>query len=123
MLARILFITTLVGSALLAPTTVKLTSDSNPVTYNINYDFNTSQFNQTGQATMFVTLNLINYNVTSWTSATANNGLWVSVAYNTTTMYNTNYTSCRYIFTNKTTDAFACSDVTFNGSAFNLNSP
>ena len=123
MLVNLLVGATLIGSVLSAPTTIKLDSDSNPSDYFLTYDFNTTMYNQTGQATMMVTLNLTNYNVSSWTSTTANNGLWIAIAYNTTNMYNTNYTGCRYVFTNKTTDNFTCSDMQFNGSAFNLNTP
>jgi hypothetical protein len=79
--------------------------------YQLTYSLNMVSTNVYQEA---VTLSLYNYNVSGWTSATANGGIWLGAGFNCTTMACHDYVRCAYIFMNKSTDAFTCHNQDFD---------
>ena len=90
-----------------APVTLSLLGTSSTTNLAVTYNF--TIVNSTSNI-VNITMNLNNYNVSQWTSKTANNGLYVGLGFNVTEMDWADIIRCQYVFTNATTDKFNCTE-------------
>jgi hypothetical protein len=64
---------------------------------------------------LLVTLNLQNFNTSSWTVIDGSEGVWLGLGYNATNEEQSpDFTLCYYNYTNSSSDQFTCKDAQFN---------
>jgi len=90
-----------------APVTKSLLGTSS--TTNLAMTYNFTIVNSTSNI-VNITMNLNNYNVSQWTSKTANAGVYVGLGFNDIDMDDADIIRCQYVFTNATTDKFNCTE-------------
>ena len=66
--------------------------------------------------TLNVTLSITGFDTSKWTTADGKTGLYLGLGFGRSEMKNVDAINCFYLWTNKTTDAFQCMDMWFDGN-------
>jgi hypothetical protein len=72
--------------------------------------------------TLNATLSISGFDTSKWTTADGKTGLYLGLGFGGSTMMNIDSINCLYFWTNKTTDAFSCFDLWFDGNRLPVNS-
>ena len=64
----------------------------------------------------------MNYNVSSWNSATSGTGLWIAIGVNETSLTDGDIIRCDYIFKNSSSDGFSCNSYIYKASSITKDS-
>ncbi|CDW71904.1 UNKNOWN [Stylonychia lemnae] len=78
--------------------------------YQLHYEIDQSLAKEVEDTKVIMTLVLNNYDISSWSSANGQQGVWLGIGYGSKTMTNTDMVTCRYYYTNSQSDIFHCSD-------------